>query len=301
MKAINNYLLATRPSFLTITLLGCLIGLLSSGNLNQQHWGINLMAVGVAVFAHAAANVLNDYFDHLNGTDSNNLDRITPFTGGSRFIQEKTFKPKEIFQFGLLLLLFSICIGLYICYLSTWTLLPIGILCIALVWMYSAPPFELMSHGLLGELAITLSWTLIVIGFASLQFKSFDVAAIPIALAYGFMVANILFLNQIPDIKADKSSGKMTLAAQSAPKNLWVWYLAFPASAYILQIVSFYFGLTTSYTFATILIAPIFIQCAIKLKNREIDKPLMSTIIPLNILGAHLYALLLCAGLLIKA
>ena len=298
MKAINNYFLATRPSFLTITLLGCLIGLLSSGNLNQQHWGINLMAVGVAVFAHAAANVLNDYFDHLNGSDSNNLDRIPPFTGGSRFIQEKTFKPKEIFQFGLLLLLFSICIGLYICYVSTWTLLPIGILCIALVWMYSAPPFELMSHGLLGELAIALSWALIVIGFASLQSNSFDVAAIPIALAYGFMVANILFLNQIPDIKADKNSGKMTLAVQSAPKNLWVWYAAFPASAYALQIMSFYFGLTTSHALVTILIAPIFIQCAIKLKNGVIGKHLMSTIIPLNILGVHLYALLLCAGLI---
>ena len=300
MKAINNYFLATRPSFLTITLLGCLIGLLSSGNLNQQHWGINLMAVGVAVFTHAAANVLNDYFDHLNGTDSNNLDRIPPFTGGSRFIQEKTFKPKEIFQFGLLLLLVSMCIGLYICYLSTWTLLPIGILCIALAWMYSAPPFELMSHGLLGELAIALSWALIVIGFASLQSNSLDIAAIPIALAYGFMVANILFLNQIPDIQADKSSRKMTLAVQSEPKNLWDWYLAFPVSAYALQIVSFYFGLTTFYTLATILVTPIFIQCAIKLKNREINKPLMSTIIPLNILGVHLYALLLCAGLLIK-
>jgi len=301
MRAIRYYFLATRPSFLTITLLGCLIGLLGSSNSNQQHWGINLMAVSAAVFAHAAANVLNDYFDHLNGTDSNNLDRIPPFTGGSRFIQEKTFKPKEIFKFGLLLLLLSICTGLYICYLSTWTLLPIGIFCIALVWMYSAPPFELMSRGLLGELAIALSWALIVIGFASLQSNSFDVAAIPIALAYGFMVANILFLNQIPDIKADKSSGKMTLAAQSAPKNLWVWYAAFPASAYILQMASLYFGLTTSHTLLTILIAPIFIQCAIKLKNREIDKPLMSTIIPLNILGAHLYALLLCAGLLIKA
>ena len=113
-----------------------------------------------------------------------------------------------------------------------------------------------------------------------------------------FNKINILFLNQIPDIKADKSSGKMTLAAQSAPKNLWVWYLAFPAGAYALQIVSFCFGSTAYRTLVTVLISPIFIQCAIKLKNLEIDKRLMSTIIPLNILGVHLYALLLCAGLI---
>jgi 1,4-dihydroxy-2-naphthoate octaprenyltransferase len=32
-------------------------------------------------------NVVNDYYDHLNGTDAANVERIFPFTGGSRFIQ----------------------------------------------------------------------------------------------------------------------------------------------------------------------------------------------------------------------
>lgn len=301
MKVIQHYFLATRPSFLTITLLGCLIGLLSNSNPNKQNWGINLLAVVVALLAHAAANVLNDYFDHLNGTDSRNLDRITPFTGGSRFIQEKTFSPKQIYQFGLLLLLVSIFLGLYICHLSTWALLPIGIFCIALAWMYSAPPLELMAHGLFGELAIALSWALIVIGFASLQSHYFDGTEFLIALAYGLMVANILFLNQIPDIKADMNSRKMTLAVQSPKKYLWVWYLAFPTSAYMLQALAVYLGLTPSATLTTILVAPLFIQCARKLKNGEIDRHLMSAIIPLNILGVHLYALLLCLGLIIES
>jgi 1,4-dihydroxy-2-naphthoate octaprenyltransferase len=301
MKAIKHYFLATRPSFLTITLLGCLIGLFSSKNSIWQHWGINLLAVSAAVFAHAAANVFNDYFDHFNGTDSINSDRVPPFTGGSRYIQENIFSPAEIKQFGLALLLLSIGIGLYLCYQSTWALIPIGILCIAITWMYSAPPFDLMSRGFLGELAITLSWALIVIGFASLQLNQFDAAAILIALAYGCMVANILFVNQIPDIKADQCSKKMTLAVRSSAKRLWIWYLAFLVSAYVFQIIAVELGQASLYTLVTLLIAPLFIGCAIKLKNGELNKALMRTVIPLNILSVHLYAILLCIGLLIGA
>ena len=300
MKAIKHYFFATRPSFLTITLFGCLIGILSNRGSISQHWGINLMAVGVAVFTHAAANVINDYFDYLNGTDSINLDRVSPYTGGSRYIQEKTFNPKEIKRFGLMLLMISIGTGLYLCHLSTWTLLPIGICCIAIAWMYSAPPFELMSRGLLGELAIALSWALIVLGFASLQANRYDGEATLTALAYGLMVANILFLNQIPDIKADRHAKKMTLAVQSPAKHLWIWYLVFLVSAYMLQITAVCLGYNSLYTLITFLIAPLFIRCAIKLKNGSLDQALMRVVIPLNILSVHLYALLLCLGLFIE-
>ena len=41
----------------------------------------------LALLAHAGINVFNDYCDHLNGTDARNTQRIYPFTGGSRFIQ----------------------------------------------------------------------------------------------------------------------------------------------------------------------------------------------------------------------
>lgn len=84
----QRYFLATRPAFLTVTLFAALIGLAGA-----WHSGISLspasavITVLFALVAHAGINVLNDYYDDLNGTDPQNTERVFPFTGGSRFIQ----------------------------------------------------------------------------------------------------------------------------------------------------------------------------------------------------------------------
>jgi 1,4-dihydroxy-2-naphthoate octaprenyltransferase len=69
----------------------------------------------------------------------------------------------------------------------------------------------------------------------------------------------------------------------------------------VFQIIAVELGQASLYTLVTLLIAPLFIGCAIKLKNGELNKALMRTVIPLNILSVHLYAILLCIGLLIGA
>lgn len=301
MSVVIKYFLATRPAFLTITIFGCLIGFVFGNLLSSPNWTINLLALVMALLAHTAGNVLNDYFDHLNGSDLINSNRVSPFTGGSRFIQLNIFQPKQIYQFGILLLLLATILGLFICFMTNWKLLPIGILGVMLLWMYSAPPFKLMSHGVLGEIAIALSWSLVVIGFSTLQSGVFNIEITPIALAYGLMVANILFLNQIPDINADKSSQKMTLAVQSSPKHLWIWYSSFPLCAYLLQIFAIQRNFAPLQTMATIMVMPIFWFCAIKLKSGEMDQSHLRKMIPINILGVHLYALLLCVGCILNA
>lgn len=297
MSLIKRYFLATRPAFLTLTLLGCLIGLLGANNTSGFKWSINLLAAAIVLLVHASANVLNDYFDHLNGSDSINIDRISPFTGGSRYIQNNIFSPMKIFGFGLFLLTLSAILGLYLCYISTWILVVIGIAGVIIGWAYSAPPFQLMSRGLLGEIAIAIAWCLVVIGFSALQTDHIDAQIIPIGIAYGLMVANILFLNQVPDIKADKASQKNTLAAQSLPQNLWKWYTLFFTGAYALQMLAIYCRLAPMFTLLTMLTMPLFIRCGVELKRAPSDRPRLMTIIPRNILGVHLYALLICVGL----
>lgn len=297
MNLFKNYFLAVRPTFLTLTLLGCAIGFFGSDIPRETQWIINFLALLIAILAHASGNVLNDYFDHLNGSDLINSERVSPYTGGSRFIQSNIFSPKEIYQFGLLLLLTSSLLGICLCYFSTWLLLPIGMLGLILLWMYSAPPFQLMSRGLVGEMSIATSWSLIVIGFATLQSNKINFALIPTATAFGFMVASILFLNQIPDIKADRSSQKFTLASKSRPEKLWLWYILFALASYALQIIAVHWNLVASQTLITILAAPFFVFCAIKLRKGELDNLSMKTMIPLNIVGVHLYGMLMCAGL----
>lgn len=53
-----------------------------------------------ALLIHAGVNVLNDYYDALNGTDAINQQRIYPFTGGSRFIQNGVLGPEQTAAHG---------------------------------------------------------------------------------------------------------------------------------------------------------------------------------------------------------
>lgn len=104
MKNLKILFQATRPSFLLITILGCLIGI-SLTESTHASWQLQTLSILVAVAAHAAANLINDYFDHINGSDAVNTDRISPFTGGSRFIQNRHLSPQTIVYFAIILLL----------------------------------------------------------------------------------------------------------------------------------------------------------------------------------------------------
>jgi len=273
------------------------MGFLDTYRLATQSGLINTFAIIILLITHASANVLNDYYDDLNGSDLNNVERISPFTGGSRLIQTQALSVMQTKALGWCLLNLAIVLGLYLCYLTTWKLIPIGILGILIAWSYSAPPLQLMSRGILGEIAVAIAWSLVVIGYALLQTGFIEYNSMLIAIAYGLIVANILFLNQVPDIKADQSAHKNTLATQSAPTGLWKWYLTIFVGAYLCQFVAIYCHQTNSLTLLTILAFPAFGSCALKLKKSPLDRSALKKIIPRNILGAHLYALLMCAGL----
>ena len=297
MASLKDYFLATRPAFLITTLLACLIGLLSTRELGATDPLIYLLTIVLALLVHASANLLNDYFDHLKGSDSINADRISPFTGGSRYIQNQILTSRQVYGLGLSLLLIACVLGIYLCMQSTWILMTIGLLGIVIAWAYSAPPLQLMSRGIFGEMAIALAWSLVVIGFATLQTRSVEVDSFPLAMSYGLMVSNILFVNQIPDIRADRSAGKYTLAVQSSNKALWIWYAAIVMSAYLFQFIAVLFSSVSPKTLLTLLLLPAFGKYAWQLHQAPLPKERLKTLIVRNMTAVHLYAVLLCIGL----
>ncbi|GAB4171264.1 MAG: hypothetical protein OHK0026_10120 [Rhodocyclaceae bacterium] len=209
-----RYLLATRPAFLSVTLFGCLVGLagaLWSGVAIDPPAA--LATVIFAMVAHAGINVLNDYYDALNGSDAANTDRIFPFTGGSRFIQNGVLSLRSTAAFGYALLAAVIPAGLWLTAHSAAGLILIGMAGLAVGWAYSAPPFKLMSRGL-GEIAVTAGWLLVVTGADFVQRGEFSFTPLAAGLGYALLVANVLFINQFPDLKADRQAGKLTLVVR---------------------------------------------------------------------------------------
>lgn len=219
---VQRYLLATRPAFLTITLAGCLLGFALAPVL---HWGLAALTLLLALLAHAGVNVLNDYYDHLNGTDAANTGRLFPFTGGSRFIQNRVLTPGQTLAYGLALFAVVIAGGLWLIGQSGLGLFWIGLAGLMIGWAYSAPPLRLNSRGL-GEVCVAAGFLLIVAGSDFVQQGAFDRMPWIAGLPYALLVTNVLYINQFPDREADRLAGKwhwvVRLEPSIAARGYWL-------------------------------------------------------------------------------
>jgi 1,4-dihydroxy-2-naphthoate octaprenyltransferase len=213
-----RYLLATRPAFLTITLAGCLLGLATAVVGGAEFgWARALVTLLLALLAHAGINVLNDYCDHLNGTDARNTQRIFPYTGGSRFIQNGVLTPRQVLIFAVALFAVTIAGGLWLLSVAGSGLFWIGLAGLAIGWAYSAPPLQLNSRGV-GELCVAIGFLLVVAGADTAQRGAWAPLPWLAGAPYALLVANILYINQFPDRDADRASGKLHWVARLQPE-----------------------------------------------------------------------------------
>jgi 1,4-dihydroxy-2-naphthoate octaprenyltransferase len=209
-----RYFAATRPAFLSVTFVGVLVGLASAMNAGVQLDPVSAtLTMFFALVAHAGANVINDYYDSLSGCDAANDGRVFPFTGGSRFIQNGVISQRAVGRYGYSLLAAVIPAGLWLTAHSAIGLIWIGLAGLAVGLAYSAPPLKLQSRGL-GEFGITAGWLLVVIGTDFVQRHTFDFAPVAAGLGFALLVANVLYINQFPDIAADAHAGKRTLVVR---------------------------------------------------------------------------------------
>ncbi len=227
-----RYFAATRPAFLSASLVAALLGLASahSTGIALQPW-LATVTVLFAVLAHAGANVLNDYYDALNGTDAQNTERVFPFTGGSRFIQNGVLTTGQTARFGFALMGVVALAGLWLMQQSAAQLWQIGLAGLLIGWAYSAPPLRLNSRGW-GEACITAGFLLIVIGSDFVQRKQFDLAPVWAGLPYALLATNLLYINQFPDRSADTAAGKLHWVARLDIATARWGYLLIATAAY---------------------------------------------------------------------
>jgi len=252
-----RYAAATRPAFLTASLMACLIGLAVA-----RHDGLlfdvplALVTVLFALLAHAGVNVLNDYYDALNGTDAQNTERIFPFTGGSRFIQNGVLTQTETRNFGFALMAGVAVAGLWLMARSAPQLLYVGLAGLFIGWAYSAPPFRLNSRGL-GELCVAAGFLAITVGTDFVQRKGFAAAPFIAGLSYALLVTNLLYINQFPDRTADTAAGKLHWVARLQVQQARWGYVLIAVAAYIWVTGAVVFGALPPWALLSLLAAPI--------------------------------------------
>lgn len=227
-----RYFLATRPPFLVVTLLGCLIGLATAFSSHVPlALGPALATVLFALVAHAGINVLNDYYDARNGTDAVNTGRVFPYTGGSRFIQNGVLSDTAMLYFGIALLAVVTLAGLWLMSISGPDLLWLGFAGLFIGWAYSAPPLKLNSRGV-GEVCVAAGWMIIVTGSDYVQRGALAPLPVIAAISYALHVTNVLYINQFPDRIADEATGKHHWVVRLGPERARYGYIVIAAAAY---------------------------------------------------------------------
>lgn len=292
-----RYLLATRPAFLSVTLFAGLIGLATA-----HAAGVRLapatavITLLFALVAHAGVNVLNDYYDALNGTDDANTERIFPYTGGSRFIQNGVLSRRETAIYGALLLLAVVAAGLWLTAVSAPGLIWIGAAGLFIGWTYSAPPLKLNSRGW-GELCVWAGFALIAIGADFVQRGHLSVAPLVAVTSYALLVTNVLFINQFPDRKADEATGKHHWVVRLGPARARWGYAVIALVAYGWLVAAVLAG--ALHWFALVALAPAVLsaKAARDLLRLSTRPQALGPAIQQTIAAASLHGLLLAAAI----
>ncbi|NQT54661.1 MAG: 1,4-dihydroxy-2-naphthoate octaprenyltransferase [Desulfobacteraceae bacterium] len=246
----NVYLKALRAPFLLGSLIPVIIG--SALAFSEKIFSISfflITALGVAAL-HLGANLLNDYCD-ARGSDSINV-RLTPFSGGSRVIQNREIAPWTILLMSSFFFAFGLAVGIWLVYLGRPFVIAIGLFGFVAGWAYSAPPLQLMSRGW-GEVLIFFAFgPFITLGTYYVMSGSLSWQAFALGFPQGFFIVGVIWINQFPDYQADREAGKKNLVVRWGPDICRYLYcvimlLAFVVVILLISIVGFSYLIMLSF------------------------------------------------------
>ena len=175
-----------------------------------RDWAAFAFALVGVVALHAGANLANDYFDHVTGSDAANPCH-NAFSGGSRVIQEGLIPARKILAASWMSFVVAAGCAAYLeAVRGGWEIPVLGCAGLALGFFYTAPPR--LSYLGLGEAAVFLAFGPLTTGGAYfVQAGRLEWAGFSCGVPVGLFVAAILVVNEFPDFDADKAAGKKTL------------------------------------------------------------------------------------------
>lgn len=291
---------AVRVPFLTATIIPVLFGYLLSWHDGARFiWQRFALALFGAIFIHAGTNLINDYFDHLAGCDEAN-PTPTPFSGGSRVIQEGLIQSKKILYASLTFFALGCAIGLYLNYIcGKNVILILGVVGVFLGFFYSAKPLRI-GYESFGELAVGLGFgPLMVMGAYYVGAEQLTFRIFLVSIPIGILIALVVFINEFPDYIGDKAVGKRTLVVILGKKKAVMLYHLLLAGAYLVIIELVLTGFLPYLCLAALLTLPMAFK-AFTVSRDNYEK--IYELLPVNAatIGLHsMIGLLLSAGIML--
>ncbi len=208
IDTVSRWLLITRASVLPMTITSAAIGGILAMRAPETSWICFTLAFVGLVLAHAANNMMNDYFDMESGVDSGEYVRTKhaphPVLSGlvSRAGLVLAIAVVTLLVLGILL---------YLTEARGWPVAAFALLGLFFSAFYEARPLELKRHGL-GELGVFLVWGPLMIGGAYyVTTGDFAPWVLVASLPYAILVAAVLIGEHVDRFEADFAKGIRTL------------------------------------------------------------------------------------------
>ncbi|WP_391116570.1 1,4-dihydroxy-2-naphthoate polyprenyltransferase [Psychrobacillus sp. L3] len=237
----------TRPHTLTASFAPVFLGTMIALYYANINWLLFLAMLFACLFIQAATNMFNEYYDFARGLDHEESVGI----GGA--IVRNGVKPKTVMQLALLLYGIAALLGLYICYESSWKLLIVGALSMAIGYLYTGGPYPI-AYTPFGELFSGLFMGMLIVLIATyIQVGTVPNFAILLSVPSALLVAGIMLSNNTRDLVEDQAGGRKTMAILVGRKNAVTILASYFIISYIWIVILVIMQVVTPWTLLVLL------------------------------------------------
>jgi len=225
----GNLALITRANFLPLAIVIAFAGLAAAFYAHGIfHPFDGLLVVIGALLTHAAVNVFNNYFDYRSMVDARTTK--TPFSGGVDILVQGKMRPSVAFGTGSLCLLGAALVGAYFLTRVFFPLFPILLYGLVAICLYTP---LLSKIPAISEIIAGTGFGLMALGAYVTQASVVDSVGISILVPVSILVGLLLFLNEFPDLEADKTAERRhVVILLGRRRSAWI-YVAGLVATYV--------------------------------------------------------------------
>jgi 1,4-dihydroxy-2-naphthoate octaprenyltransferase len=297
MDAVSKWLIIVRAAVFSMTLTSAAIGGLLAAAVGAFSWGPFLLATVGLLLAHAANNMINDYYDLSGGVDTAEYPRAlyAPHPILSGLISKQGLR-NAIIAVNLI----DVAIAAYLTALRGWMVPLFAGLGFFISFFYVAPPIRLKHIGL-GEIGVFLVWGPLMTGGTYYVTAGeipgwVFIASIP----YAIIVMTVLMGKHLDKFEIDRSKGIHTLPVLLGYETARYATMALMVSFYLLILGLVATGTLGVWTLLVVFSLPRLVRVlGIYAKPRPAAPPPNFPVWPLWYVAAAFYLNKLAGGLFI--
>lgn len=230
-NSVKAWCLAARPKTLAAAVAPVMVGCALAYYYEKFQLVPALACLLFAIAMQIAANLINDLYDFLKGSDGEG--RLGPL----RATAQGWITPNAMKKGILSVVAFGCLCGSVLMLYVGWQLVFVGLFCVLFAYLYTSGPFPLAYNGL-GDVAVVAFFGLVAVGFtAYVQILSWPNTLTLAGVATGCAVNVLLVLNNYRDVENDAKSGKRTLVVLLGKQFGLFLYLATGLMAVLLAVV----------------------------------------------------------------